>query len=225
MVYDLTSFLIISSVLVCGIAGFGSVIIIFRRVINNQSIFFSLFLIGTTSYVVLYIFLKVEELKYLHYPLQTIAMAILVFGFFMFSYSLKNKEINIKKIGLIIGGILSIIPILCIIFMPFTFIIESYGYELQIETWFLILVAIINLTVIVYASIFLLFSGLKSPSLTIRKKTKIIVFSLLIDVIFGSLFLAVIPILFQAHYVKPFGYYVISISMIIMTYSFKKDEI
>ncbi|MHA1379007.1 MAG: hypothetical protein ACTSRG_11550 [Candidatus Helarchaeota archaeon] len=224
MIIDLTSFLIISSVTMCGIAGFGSVIVILRRVVNKESIFFSLFLTGATLYVVLYIFLKIEALKVLHYPLQTVAIEIAIFGFFMFSYSLKNQGENLTEIGILLVCVLMIPPILCFMFLPFTFITEPYGYELQIEPWFLTYFSLINLVILFYSCVFLLCSGMKSPSLKTRRKIKIIVLSLMINAFVGLFFLAFIPVFFHIHDIKPIGYYIISFFMIVMVYAFKKGE-
>ncbi len=222
---DSTSIFIISSLLICGIAGFGSVFIILRRGTDLESLFFSLFLIGMTFYILLYILLKVEALKYLHYPLQTIAIAIYSFGFFMFSYSLKQEGKNIKDLGFFIFLFLMIPPLLCFIFTPFTFIYLPYGYELQIDPWFLTLLLLINIIPFIYATYYLLLFGLKSVSLKVRKKIKIIVATLITDSIVGIIFLILLPILLGAYDLKPIGYYVISISMIIMAYTFKKDKV
>ncbi|MFX0142108.1 MAG: hypothetical protein ACFFDN_51195 [Candidatus Hodarchaeota archaeon] len=224
MIFDLTSFLIYSSVIACGIAGYGSAIFILKRVINKESIFFSLFLIGATSYVVLYVFLKIEALKVLHYPLQTVAIEIAIFGFFMFSYSLKKKGEDLTEMAIFLICILLIPPILCFIFLPFIFIIEPYGYELQIEPWFLALFSLLNMTILMYACGYLLFLALRSPSIKIRKKIKIIVISLIINAAIGMIFLAIIPVFFQMHDIKPIGYYLITVFILIMVYAFRRES-
>jgi len=222
--FDLTSFLIQSSVIVCGIAGFGSVVVILRRVVNRESIFFSLVLIGLTLYVIFYSFLKIEELKYLSYPLQSVAIELCIFGLFMFSYSGKSEGNISKELIFLIAWFLAIPPLLNFMFLPFTFVVEPYGYELQIETWFIVIFALINVIFFIYSIYYLYTLGFQSSSLKIRKKIKILILALLIDALATLSFLYFIPVIFQIHNIKPIGYYILSASMILKSYAFKREN-
>ncbi len=221
---DATIFLIITSVFSCAISGAIAVLIILKRDLRLETVFFSLFLLGSAIYVFLYLFLFDETLKYLHYPLQTIFISLATFGFFMFAFSMDNEGENIKKMAIPLAIILSILPVLNFILTPYTFIFVPYGTELNVEPWFLTSVALVTIIFLSYAMFIILKLSFKSPSLEVRKKIKIILFCLVLMVVFGTTFLAIIPVITQIHQIKPIGYFIISASMILMTYAFRKSE-
>ena len=208
----------------CFVAGIIAAFIILRREISYESIFFSLFLIGTGFYVFLYLFLAIEPLRFIHYPLEMISMEIATYGFTMYAICLHKEGEDFKKIGSIIAVILAIPPMLCTILSPWTYIHTSYGVELNIEPWFLILAASTSLVVLSYSASIIVYLSYSSPNVEVKKRIKIIIGSLIIIMIFGAFFLAIVPGLTGDHTYKPIGYYVISAALISMTWAFRKGK-
>lgn len=215
--------MIFISVIVYVIANFISAIIIYLR--NTRKFehrAFTLFFIGFAGYVFFYIFLQYSVLREFSYVLQLFSASFGVLGLFLFYYSLSHEGKVPSSLILISTIFLFLIPIVCLIFHPFTFIEAPYGFELEIELWFMLFGPIIYLIFSTYAIIGLLWLSSRTENTIVKRKIKLIFLGLFIMVIFAMPFLYFIPIIFNIHYLKPIGYFAFTIASIIMTYAFKK---
>ncbi|HUY00165.1 MAG TPA: hypothetical protein VMV49_11460 [Candidatus Deferrimicrobium sp.] len=215
------TYLIWSSVLVCVIATVLSAYVIYRRDSRSQEhLFFALFLVGLGGYVLFYLFLQDPALKDFSYAPQMVAASLAIFGLFSFYYSLAHGGQIPQKILLGAGISLTLPPLLNLIFHPYGFIEEWYGFELNIEFWYLTLITTIYLIFSFYAILGLFWIYLKSENTILRRKILFIFSGLIIMCIFGIIFFAIVPIFFNIHFLKPVGYFMMAIGVIIMIYAF-----
>jgi len=222
--FTLISFFIFLSVLVCVAACLISAFLVYRR--NRSSkvhLFFALFFIGLAGFVLFYLFLQDPVLKEVSYPLQMLSMSITILGLSMFYYSLAHEgQIN-KKLLLMCIIILLSIPTSCFIFHPYYFTLESYGYELIIDSWFMILVNVLYVSFAFPTILGLVRLYFKTENKNIKQRLIQIFLNLLIMLLTGIIFFSVIPTVLNIHYLKPIGYFIISICVFLMVQAFKEQ--
>jgi hypothetical protein len=220
------TYLIWFSVFVCVIATVLSAYVIYHR--DSRSLehrFFALFLVGLGGYVLFYLFLQVATLKEFSYAAQMVAASLAIFGLFSFYYALAHGGQLPQKILVGAGICLSLPPLLNIIFHPYGFIEEWYGFELNIEFWYITLITIIYLIFSFYAILGLFWIYLKSENMILRRKILFVFSGLIIMCIFGIIFFAIVPIFFNIHFLKPVGYLMMAIGVIIMIYAFPASPV
>ncbi len=213
------------SVFICVAANlFSSFIIISRDPKSREHQFFGIFFIGLGGYVVFYLFLQFPSLIEFSYPLQLLSISTLILGLTVFYQALANEgHVSNKKI--VFGSIsLYLIPIYCAVFHPYKIMEESYGFELNIEPWFMLVINFIYIIFAFYAIFGLISIWMRTHNTQIRQKLKLIFTGLIISFIFAFLFLVLIPIFLNIHYLKPVAYIGCTIGIIVMTYSFKKNK-
>lgn len=212
------------SIILCSLASLISAYIVYRR--NTKSPvhrYFAIFFIGLAGFVLTYLLLQDPFLKEFSYTLQLSSISIAVFGLFLFYYTLNNEGKAPLKVVTLCAIVLLLIPLLCVLLHPYLFIEESYGFELIIDLWFLILVNTIYLIFAAYAIIGLLWKAVKSNSQPLRRRLKLIFLGLSISLVSGILFFTIVPVFLNIHYLKPFGYCGWTIGTIVMACSFKGD--
>ncbi|MHA1265245.1 MAG: histidine kinase N-terminal 7TM domain-containing protein [Candidatus Helarchaeota archaeon] len=207
----------VTSNLICGI-------VVYRRDPSSwEHRFFLIFLVGIAGYVFFYLFLQYPELKDFSYVFQLVFASLAIYGLFLFYFTLAHEGKKNTLIILLTTAALLIPPILNIVLHPYTFIKETYGFELAIESWYLAMISTIYLFFAIYALFGLLWIRLRTENKILKRKLDYIFLGLLISTIFGILFFAIIPIFLNVHYLKPIGYAFLALGVIVMTLAFKQQ--
>jgi hypothetical protein len=199
-----------------------AIIIIRRDNHSHEHLAFGFFFIGLAGYVFFYIFLQYFDLREFSYTLQLYSLSLGILGLFFFYYALAHGGKVTHELLVTTLIVLFLVPIICTLFHPFTFVDQGYGFELQIEPWFMVLAPVIYSTYGFYAIIGLIWQSFRSDNSALREKMKMLSIGLGIMSVFGMLFLWVIPITLEIHYLKPIGYFAFTFGSVIMTYAFKK---
>jgi len=222
---EIIDILIFISTVICVTSSLISAMIVYRRdPASKEHHFFALFFIGIAGFVIFYLFLQDPLLKEFSYILQLINASIAILGLFLFYYGITHKgSISIFKI-LSFAFVLFIPPIINAIMHPFYFIEESYGFELLIEPWYLLLISVIYMFFVLYTIIGLLWIYFQSENQVLKRKLRYVLTGLLIMGVSGITFFAIVPIFFEIHYLKPIGYVSLALSTLIMISAFKREK-
>lgn len=225
MQYLWMDLLIYLSVSICVIAALLSAYIIYRRDSNSpEHKYFAIFFLGFAGMVGFYLFLQDPVLKDFSYAFQLVSMSAAVFGLALFYYALAHEgQVSFKVVLFSLVSIF-LIPIICIIFRPYVFIEELYGYELVIEAWFLTTVIVVYVAFTLYALIGLIWLHMKTANGSIKRRLKRIYLGLGFDLIIALIFLGIIPIFLDIHYLKPIGYIGLAFGTFIMVSAFKGEN-
>jgi hypothetical protein len=222
---ELINALIYISVSISVVATLISAIIVYRRnKISRIHQCFVLFLLGLTAFVFFYTFLQLPNLKEFSYFLQIFSISIGVLGLCLFYYALAHEGKLSLKVIILCLLILFISPTLILLVHPYTFLEESYGFELTIDPWFMILI-----TIVYTVAAFYTFSGLirihqKTENKDLKQKLQKTLLGLIIIASAALIFFVTIPAIFAIHYLKPIGYMLLTLGVIIMTYAFKRNQ-
>ncbi len=223
--FSLMNSLILVSVLICVFISFVSAYIIYIRDLESlEHKFFTLFFIGITGFVGFYTFLQYSHLKDYSYFLQIFFGAVSVFGLFFFYYSIAHKGNIPQYLYILLLICLFFPPVLIILLKPYSFVEQWYGFELIIDPWFMILANVIYPLLMFYSIIGLLRIQQKSGNRPLRSKLKLVIVGLCIMMASDFIFFTSIPIFLEIHYLKPIGYLLVSLGIIIMTYSFTRNN-
>ena len=219
----MVDFFIFLSVLICVITALISAYFIYRRDPKSQEHkFFAIFFLGFAGMVGFYLFLQDPVLKEFSYPLQLVSMSVAVLGLALFYNALSNEGKASNKVIFFCSSILFLIPALSLIFHPYVFIEESYGFELVIDSWFITLVITVYVSFTLYALFGLLWFDVKSTNPAIKQKLRLIYISLFLNLVIAFIFLGYVPIFLSIQYLKPVGYFGLVIGTIVMAYSFRR---
>jgi hypothetical protein len=222
----LIDFFIYFSIAICVISTLISAYIVYHRDSKSREHqFLAIFFVGLGGLVAFYLFLQNPILKEFSYIFQVLSISTIVIGIFLFYYTIAHEGILSRKIFIFCFISLFIAPALCLIFHPYHFIEEWYGFELLIDPWFMILINIIYLSFGFYPVIGLLWMGIKTDNPVLKRKLKYYFVGLMIISGFSIIFFVIIPVLFNIHYLKPIGYFAITIGVIIMALSFKGNKV
>jgi amino acid transporter len=151
-------------------------------------------------------------------------MSTLIFGIFQFYYTIAHEGKLSERILIFSGITLYLLPIISLIFHPYSIIEEWYGYELIIDPWFMILISITFMSFGFYAIIKLLLISLKTEDPTLKRRLKLTFLGLIIIGTGAILFFIIIPVFFNIQYPKPIGWLIVTIGVVIMAYSFMKRK-
>lgn len=213
------------SVIICASTNIlGALIILRRDSKSNEHRFFALFLIGLAGFVTFYLFLQDPVLKDFSYFFQIFSASIAELGLFVFYYSLQNEGKVSKPVLLLCSIIFSIPPIFVVTLHPYSFLEESYGFELIIDPWFMLLVSIIYISFFLAAILGLLVIRLQTQDIIIKRKLTLIFMGLFLAIFAAVIFFNIVPVFFNIHYLKPIGYGLITIAIIIVVYAFKGPQ-
>lgn len=170
-------------------------------------------------------FLQYPLLKDYSYFFQLLSLSTAVLGLFLFYYTLAHE--GSLRIEVLLGCSVSvyILPILSVILHPYQFIVESYGYELNVDLWFITFVSIIYAIFGFYALLGLGWLYKKTIKQPLKHKIALVFLGLLIMSISGVLSFTVIPVVINVHILKPFGYIAFIIGILIMTSALKGKKI
>jgi hypothetical protein len=119
---------------------------------------------------------------------------------------------------------LFVAPVLCLIFHPFSFVEEAYGFELIIEPWYMVLVNVVYAIFVLYALIGLVRVYLRSSIKVIRRKLEIIFLGLFIMLGTAIIFFTILPVFANIHWLKPVGYGIVAGCIIGMTFAFRPNR-
>ena len=221
----LMNFIIFISVILCVITSLFAAFIIYRRDRKSQEHrFFTVFFIGLAGFVAFYLFLQYPILKDYSYFFQLLSLSTAVLGLFLFYFTLAHE--GSLRIEVLLGCSVSvyILPILSVILHPYQFIVESYGYELNVDLWFITFVSTIYAIFGFYALLGLGWLYKKTTKQPLKHKIALVFLGLLIMSISGVLSFTIIPVVINVHILKPFGYIAFIIGILIMTSAFKGKE-
>lgn len=222
---ELMDFFIDLSVGICIVATFICAIIIYRRnTASRVHQFFTLFFIGLAGFVFFYTFLQIPALKDFSYFLQIFCISIGVLGLCLFYYTLAHEGKLSIKVVILFLLILFISPTLILLVHPYTFLEESYGFELVVDPWFMIFITILYAVLVFYTFFGLIWIYQKTENQSLRQKLQLTFLGLLLMASAAIIFFAIIPAIFAVHYFKPVGYMLLTIGVIILTYAFKRNK-
>lgn len=221
--YSTMNVLILLSVLICVIVSITCAYIVYRRDPTSlEHKLFAVFFAGTAGFVVFYMFLQSPVLKDFSYFLQILFGAIAVLGLFFFYYNIAHKGKVPKSLYISITISLLIPPILIILIKPYTFVEQWYGFELVIDPWFMTFINTLYPLFIFYSVIGLQRIRQKTENNALRNKLKFNIIGLCLMMVTEFIFFTFIPIFLDVHYLKPIGYLLVTLGIIIMTYSFTR---
>ena len=214
----------ISSIICLSITLIVAFIIYRRDPKSYETKFYVIFFVGLGGLVGFYLFLQHPVLKDASYFFQVLSMSTLIFGISQFYYTIAHEGKLSMRILFLSAIILYLLPVISLIFHPYTIIEEPHGFELIIEPWFMILISIIYMSFGFYAVIKLLLMGLNTADPTLKRHLKFNFLGLIIIGTGSILFFVVIPIFFNIQYLKPVGWFLVTIGVVVMAYSFIKRK-
>jgi len=221
-VIEIMNIFIYLSVTISIIATLICAIVIYRR--NKTSRIhqsFVLFLLGLAGFVFFYTFLQDPSLKEFSYFLQILSISFGVLGLCLFYYALDHEGNLSWKVSILFLLILLISPAFILLLHPYTFLEESYGFELVVDPWFMIFLTALYSILVFYTVFGLTRMYRKTENQSLKLKLQLTFSGLLLMAVAAIVFFAVIPAIFSIHYLKPIGYGLLTIGVIILTYSFK----
>ncbi len=219
---SLMDFFIFFSVSLCVTASFICAIIVYRRNSNsNIHKYFAIFFVGLAGFVGFYLFLQDPILKDFSYFFQILCASIAEMGLFFFYYSLAHEGYLSRKLVVLCSSIFALPPLIIPIFHPYSFVEESYGFELSIDPWFMLLVSIVYTVFFFYAIVGLLWIRLHTENQLLKRRLELTFFGLLLAILSALITFDAIPVFLNIHYLKPIGYGLITVAIVIMAYAFK----
>ena len=193
-----------------------------RKRRTNQ--FFALVFVGLAGFVAPYLFLQDPVLKEFSYILQLLGISVCILSLCLFYYALAHEGEVPRSVSLPFTGALFTSPVLCLIFHPFSFVLEEYGYELIIDTWFMAWVNVVYAIFVLYAILGLIKTYMRAGDRILRKKLEIIFIALVIMLATAIIFFTILPVVLNLHFLKPIGYGIITGCIIMMTYAFRSNR-
>jgi hypothetical protein len=223
---EIMNIFIYLSVSICIIATLICAIIIYRRNhVSRVHHFFALFFLGLAGYVFFYTFLEFPNLKDFSYFFQIFSISFGVLGLCLFYYTLAHEGKLSLKVVILLLPILFTSPTLILLVHPYEFLAQSYGFELILEPWFMILISILYTGPALYTFFGLVWIYRKTENQGLRQKLQITFLGLSVLTVSSLIFFVIIPAIFAIHYLKPIGYMLLTIGVIILTYAFKRNKI
>jgi len=188
-----------------------------------SSVSLGLNFIGQAINFITYPFIVLDESVAIpSYKIQIIGYMLSSLTSFLFGRSL-TKRPGFKLVIATTGPALIIILLVWII-APFTPVEVSYGYELEIEGWFLGLLAIYGYIALIYLLRELVKIYRTTTDPTIKKRLIYLIGGYVSLVSSMTLLLTVLPLMFNSAEIKPFGIMVATICMIYIYLGYRPDK-
>jgi hypothetical protein len=196
--------------------------LIMKKPKHHSSVALGLFFIAqfivyfTFPYIILDALLAIwaYKIQVIGYMLSTLSTALL------------GRSLT-KKISYRFLGVISIPAILIVliawIFSPFNSISVSYGYELNIASWFFILLGGYGFPPLIYLTLELI-KVYQTGDEDIRRRSLYVIFGYISVVISMTLFFTVLPIMLDRPEVKPVGILISTICMIFIYRGFRPNK-